>query len=302
MKIPTNEMVCTACDSNRVRFCNHLPDVTGALDLDDPGSLFYCKNCKLFFRYPYPCEEALTSHYQNLDSNIWVEKSSRRAEFVLAKNYIVKNLDTASILDVGCYTGIFLDSLPEKYERFGIESSVSTRKILESKKIKVIGGVVRDLERCNFEFNVITLFDVIEHLPSPVSELKLLLKMLKPGGRLLVSTGNTSSLAWRLNRKNFWYYYPEHVSFFSPSWFRYFCHSLNVKVDEIEKFSYSQKTNSWIVMKLLIKSFLEYVHMGFVNRFISGLRHTRLHRVVPDWNPDSRCTKDHILICLKKYG
>jgi SAM-dependent methyltransferase len=64
-------------------------------------------------------------------------------------------------------------------------------------------------------FDVVTAIEVLEHTLDPVAELRRIRELLRPGGLLLLTTGNAAPFASRLTR---WpYVIPEiHVSFFEP--------------------------------------------------------------------------------------
>jgi SAM-dependent methyltransferase len=66
-------------------------------------------------------------------------------------------------------------------------------------------------------FDVISLIEVIEHIPEPATTLALLSRLLKPGGLLILTTGNLSSPAARWGGLSYRYLIPEiHISLFSP--------------------------------------------------------------------------------------
>jgi SAM-dependent methyltransferase len=64
-------------------------------------------------------------------------------------------------------------------------------------------------------FDVVTAIEVLEHTLDPLDELRRIRSLLRPGGLLLLTTGNAAPFAQRLTR---WpYVIPEiHVSFFEP--------------------------------------------------------------------------------------
>ena len=73
------------------------------------------------------------------------------------------------------------------------------------------------------EFDVVTAIEVLEHVIDPVSELKRIRELLRPGGLLFLTTGNAAPYRDRLLRWN--YVVPEiHVSFFEPATLDYALH------------------------------------------------------------------------------
>jgi SAM-dependent methyltransferase len=67
------------------------------------------------------------------------------------------------------------------------------------------------------KYDVITMFDVIEHLDDPGTALMRAREFLAPGGRLFITTPNTGSLVARL-LGNRWYHYDlvQHIALFNP--------------------------------------------------------------------------------------
>jgi SAM-dependent methyltransferase len=66
-------------------------------------------------------------------------------------------------------------------------------------------------------FDVISMIEVLEHLPTPLETIRLVSRLLKPGGMLLLTTGNMDSPIARRQGINYRYCAPEiHVSLFTP--------------------------------------------------------------------------------------
>lgn len=69
--------------------------------------------------------------------------------------------------------------------------------------------------------DIITAFDVIEHIYDLPSLLKEFSNKLEVGGRLIVLTGDSNSISSKLAKNNWWYVcYPEYVIFPSLKYFR----------------------------------------------------------------------------------
>ncbi len=120
------------------------------------------------------------------------------------------------VLDIGCGTGTFLSLFPSGVERFGIEPSRPAADRAREKGIKIIGASDLQNPQLNHTFDLVTAIDVVEH----TNELQLLRRQLaqalRPGGTLVLLTGDVDSLAAKALGR-FWYYinYSEHVSMFS---------------------------------------------------------------------------------------
>jgi SAM-dependent methyltransferase len=107
------------------------------------------------------------------------------------------------LLDVGCSSGLFLDEArAEGFDVWGAELSADTAAFARSHfGLEVHPGDWRTAGHADRSFDVITLFDVIEHLPDPLAELRAIRRLLKPGGLLLQSTPNIDGLFPRLSYK-----------------------------------------------------------------------------------------------------
>jgi SAM-dependent methyltransferase len=164
-----------------------------------------------------PAEDYLRL-YKDGAANQWRGDEGRR-DLQLIRRLIAERPATASVLDIGCGNGDFLAGLPAALAKFGIEPSVAAARQAASRGIVIASGSLTDLEP-ERRFDVITLIDVIEHVPDPSALLDLAARHLQPGGVIIVSTGDPQSTAWRWFAARFWYVtYPEHLSFPSRRFF-----------------------------------------------------------------------------------
>jgi len=110
------------------------------------------------------------------------------------------------VLDVGCALGFFL-----KYcDLYGLNTygvDISKYAIDESKKVTEAELFVHDIDNGfpmfedNF-FDLITVFDVIEHLNSPYNLVNELYRICKKNGKLIITTPNINALGRIISRKN----------------------------------------------------------------------------------------------------
>lgn len=100
------------------------------------------------------------------------------------------------VLDIGCSSGIFLgEARACGMHCQGVEISPDTSRFARDHYgLDVHQGDWRDAGYADASFDIITLFDVIEHLPNPKGELEAIRPLLKPGGLLLQSTPDIDGL------------------------------------------------------------------------------------------------------------
>lgn len=107
----------------------------------------------------------------------------------------------AHVLDIGCSAGLFLKRAREAgFLVSGQEmSSRSVEYARDTLGLNVQQGAIEDAKFEDASFDIITLFDVIEHLAHPYAAAKQLANWLKPGGILLMSTPNIDGLFPRVS-------------------------------------------------------------------------------------------------------
>jgi 2-polyprenyl-3-methyl-5-hydroxy-6-metoxy-1,4-benzoquinol methylase len=106
------------------------------------------------------------------------------------------------VLDVGCSSGYLAQPLSERANTIvGIELDREAAREAEQFCERVLVGDVETMELPlePASFDVVLCGDVVEHLRDPVAALARLRPLLKPGGRLVLSTPNVANWAIRLS-------------------------------------------------------------------------------------------------------
>jgi SAM-dependent methyltransferase len=103
-------------------------------------------------------------------------------------------------LDIGCGVGSFLEVANSRgYNSTGVDANPIMLKVSQQKKV-----VVRESldELSGHQFSLITMLETIEHLVSPLSDLKKTADFLEPEGLLIITVPNLNSLMIRLMRSD----------------------------------------------------------------------------------------------------
>ena len=125
---------------------------------------------------------------------------------------------TKKLLDVGCGIGYFLEiAIKRGWQVFGTEYTDEAIEICRKKGISMHKGVLNAENYEEESFDIITSFEVIEHINNPIPELKNFYKLLRKGGLVYLTTPNFNSLLrYRLKSEYNVICYPEHLSYYTP--------------------------------------------------------------------------------------
>ena len=103
--------------------------------------------------------------------------------------------NTDRLLDVGCATGDFVNwALQEGHNAEGIDSSEEAVRKGCGRGLPLRVASIYDLDKAEEQYDIITMWDVLEHLTRPREALERLYCILKPGGYLFLKTVSSTSL------------------------------------------------------------------------------------------------------------
>lgn len=194
---------------------------------DPPFRVLQCTQCQLVYVSPRLPYEALglvyTEPYWTSPDPTVRGYSNYRAE---GDQYLktfrqryrhLANLKPGRALDIGCAAGYFLRVLAENgWEACGVDiSSAITQDLANEFPIHL--GPLTEAPWPKHSFDLISLWDVIEHVPDPRTFLEQTVWLLRPGGTLILETQNVESWYARLMGRR-WHHYKhwEHLLHFSP--------------------------------------------------------------------------------------
>lgn len=181
-------------------------------------SLVKCADCGFVFMQQIPTADELEKHYSNY--------SYSREQYlspITIKNYNIlldefeKYRSTNRLLDIGCGMGFFLEQAKKRgWEVYGTEYSTKAVEINRAKGINMLEGQLNSAAFSEKEFDIITSFEVIEHINNPQEEVKHIYNLLRNGGLFYCTTPNFNSiLRFYLKEDYNVIGYPEHLSYYT---------------------------------------------------------------------------------------
>ena len=216
---------CPVCQSTRSLRKFELP----------PDWVVECNDCGMVFaaseRFAGADREAPLSLYNQDYYNSAVstrgyvdypaEYASHRATFAARLTEAERRIGhTGRLLDIGCAFGHLAETATDLgWDVFATDVSLHALRFARTDHgVRVFQSDLRHLPVRSGLFDLVTLYDVLEHFSDPCGLLEHVRPLLKPEGLLHITTPNVVSRSARLMGRR-WYHYksPEHLLYFSPA-------------------------------------------------------------------------------------
>jgi len=225
------ETDCLLCGSERCA------PALEAADSEDPAGTRYrivrCEECGLWYTSPRPTESAMGRFYPDdyiphqvhrrrstrvRPPGWWSLTASRLFHRCPDRRWLEPHGEMR-LLDVGCGRGEFLERMHQQgWHVAGLDvSEPVVRRIREELGLRAVLGTLPHPELVPESFDVVTMWQTLEHLHRPLDVLVHARELLAPGGRLIVSVPNIESLPFR------WFgtawnglELPRHLTHFAP--------------------------------------------------------------------------------------
>jgi len=184
-------------------------------------SLLRCRDCNLIYKTPRPDAFTLKTeledgYFAGRDQTEYV--AARRPVFRGLLNRVARHRPPPGrLLDVGCARGVLLLEAGEVgYGAFGLDLSLG--ELAAGRGLGVYTTALGLLESSPFPdnaFDVVTLFDFVEHALLPGEAMRAAARLLKPGGVVALYTGDIASKRARKMGMDWDYIYKDgHINFF----------------------------------------------------------------------------------------
>lgn len=230
MKITTPirlDSKCTNCNSHRQKVFIEPERVE-----EDPAVLYgaasgirgaqrlvTCLECGMVYESPrFPSEAIIEGYRASKEEGHDSQYRMRVLSFyrALKKNRQYIPLPGAKVLDIGTAGGAFLDAASDYgYDAYGLEPSQDLVDRGKNRGLKIEQGTVESHTFASQSFDMVCLWDVIEHLPDPKAALTEIRRLLKPQGVLLINYPDIGTWQAKLAGKKFWWILSVHLHHFS---------------------------------------------------------------------------------------
>jgi 2-polyprenyl-3-methyl-5-hydroxy-6-metoxy-1,4-benzoquinol methylase len=190
-----------------------------------------CRECALVYLNPRPAVTELARiyppHYYSFDEtkrdNPLVGFFRRRLEAMKARVFArLLEPGPRRILDVGCGDGRFLSVLrdhgPKAWELHGIDIDARAVERAASRGVRAQVSRLEDYDPGAERFDMVVLFQVIEHVSAPDEMARRVHDLLVPGGLFVIETPDVAGWDEALFRDGLWggYHIPRHWNLFTP--------------------------------------------------------------------------------------
>lgn len=193
-------------------------------------TLVRCRQCGLVYLNPRPTPEEMARYYPDeyvafsraIEDEPGIVNRLDRMYGIYKKCRAVVSAQPSGgrLLDLGCATGNFLNAMRARdgWEVYGVEVNANAAEYARRRfGLNVFTGELADAHFPDKFFDVVTLWDVLEHLHEPTRTLREIGRILVPGGLLVASMPNLDSLDARLFSR-YWVGLdaPRHLYVFTP--------------------------------------------------------------------------------------
>ena len=204
----------------------------------DEYTLVRCSACSLVWLSNPPEPSQMHLHYTDAYHKL-ISAAGRdsQAHWGFRKEAVAQHKQSGALLDLGCSSGSFLEFMQsESWNLYGIEMSAEVARVAEERsKAQVFVGDILDAPFPRESFDVITCFDVLEHLYEPRRVMARVSEWLKPGGIFYILVPNIDAAEARVFG-SYWHglELPRHLFHYSPASLKFLANSAGLHEVSLE--------------------------------------------------------------------
>lgn len=180
-----------------------------------------CNRCGLVYASPRWDSSLVNASYSVVQDPTYVEEREGRV-LTFSRNLapfekLVADSNTRRLLDIGCHIGVMVELAQARgWDAWGIEPSTWAAEQARARGLHVLTGTLDEADLPENYFDVVTMWDVIEHLSDPAAEIRHVRRLLKPGGVFAIHTIDIESPFARLMGARWPWLMEMHLYYFSP--------------------------------------------------------------------------------------
>ena len=272
---------CPACKGTAIQPVLTVEDYTVS---HETFAVWHCNSCTLRFTQDIPAASAIGKYYQseNYISHTNTSKGLVNRLYHIVRSYTlgskkkliqsVSSRNTGTLLDVGAGVGAFAAYMRQQgWQVTGLEPDAETRKRAQEQNRIALQDTADLFKLPAANFDVITMWHVLEHVHQLDEYLIQLKALLKPGGVLLIAVPNYTSHD-AAHYQQYWAAYdvPRHLYHFSPASVRTLLQKQGLSLKNIKPMWFDSFYVSLLSEKY--KTGKASIVKGFWRGFVSNLK------------------------------
>lgn len=217
---PSSES-CLICSSTNL---NHFGAKAFDSDFPEVVKIVECEDCAFAWQYPIARTESDSVEFfdtryelQGAHGSSYFDPARKREIASVEFSFVSELLtDGNSLLDIGAGAGVFAKiASSQNFSVTAVDPALDPSLFEKEDGITGVRGTTNDLPEGRL-FDVVTMWDVIEHMSRPIDAIRDAQQRLKKGGWLVIETGNYKSVERIRGGTDHWIYQLDHRWYFSP--------------------------------------------------------------------------------------
>lgn len=178
-----------------------------------------CRNCGLGYTNPRLTAAEIMRAYEGVQDPLYVAEYDGRA---LTFQRHLKRVEALKrppgrLLDIGAYSGVFVEAARAGgWDAWGLEPCRWAVEQARGRGLNMLEGSLDTVDIEEGSFDVVTMWDVIEHVTDPLQQLRHVRRILKPGGLAVVHTMDLDSTVAKLMGGRWPWLMEMHIYYFTP--------------------------------------------------------------------------------------
>lgn len=230
-----------------------------------------CCNCNLVYINPQLGSDTIERFYSEGRDNEYIAHINERIEtFRRAIDEIERFVKKGRLLDIGCGAGFLLYAARKRgWDVKGIEPN--NYFVDFGKKrfgLDILNKSIDEAEFPESYFDVIILWDTLEHLTDPYECLSKAYRWLKRGGYIFINTPNIDSIFAKIFKGKWWFIKPMHLYYFTPRTLNRYLEKNGFRLIQVRPY---YQTLKLIYLASKLKVYFDVISRALV-RFLTILR------------------------------